>query len=176
MTITLPPALDRIVRDKVNAGLYANETELVCEALRMGLRRGHIKRNAIIHTDRGSQYASDDFRGLLKDRLTQSMSGRGNCYDNAQAESFFARFKTEIDVKIFTSVEEARSTAFDYIECYYNRIRRHTTLGTTIPAFEKQLKAGCGNVEKPKAAFPHFHSTAATNKLKEKRDFFVLKT
>ena len=151
-------------------------SELVCEALRMGLRRGHIKRNAIIHTDRGSQYASDDFRGLLKDRLTQSMSGRGNCYDNAQAESFFARFKTEIDVKIFTSVEEARSTAFDYIECYYNRIRRHTTLGTTIPAFEKQLKAGCGNVEKPKAAFPHFHSTAATNKLKEKRDFFVLKT
>jgi len=70
------------------------------------------------------------------------------------AESFFSRFKTEIDTGIFGSVEEARSTAFDYIECYYNRVRRHTTLGTTIPNFEQQLKAGCGNMEKPKAAFP----------------------
>lgn len=148
-------------------------SELVCEALRMGLRRGLIKRNAIIHTDRGSQYASDEFRELLKDRLTQSMSGKGNCYDNAQAESFFSRFKTEIDTRIFGSVEEARSTAFDYIECYYNRIRRHTTLGTTIPEFEKRLKAGCGNMEKPKATFPHSHSTAATKRSKENEESFL---
>ncbi len=135
--------------------------ELVCEALRMGLRRGHIKREAIIHTDRGSQYASNDFRELLKGRLRQSMSGKGNCYDNAQAESFFSRFKTEVDTRIFGSVEEAKAKAFDYIECYYNRVRRHTTLGTTIPIFEQRLmqqNTGCGNMEKPKAAFPHSHS------------------
>jgi transposase InsO family protein len=134
--------------------------ELVCEALRMGLRRGHIKREAIIHTDRGSQYASNDFRELLRDRLRQSMSGKGNCYDNAQAESFFSRFKTEIDKRVFNSVEEAKAEAFDYIECYYNRVRRHSTLGTTIPKFEQRLmqqNTGCGNaahVEKPKSAFP----------------------
>lgn len=155
--------------------------ELVCEALRMGLRRGSIKRNAIIHTDRGAQYASKDFRKLFKDRLRQSMSGKGNCYDNAQAESFFSRFKTEIDTRIFGSVEEAQSVAFDYIECYYNRTRRHTTLGMTIPEFERRLKQitnqGRGNdaqveiaekqktfslnfhnrLEKPQADFPHSH-------------------
>jgi transposase InsO family protein len=137
-------------------------SELVCEALRMGLRRGLINKNAIVHTDRGSQYASDDFKRLLSGRLIQSMSGKGNCYDNAQAESFFSRFKAEIDTHIFGSVEEARSTAFDYIECYYNRIRRHTTLGMTIPRFEKQLKEGCGNAahmeiaENLKRGFPQF--------------------
>lgn len=116
--------------------------ELVCEALQMGLRRGFVKRNAIIHTDRGSQYASTEFRKLIGKRLRQSMSGKGNCYDNAQAESFFSRFKTEIDTRIFGSVEEARSVAFDYIDCYYNRIRRHTTLGATIPEFERRLNHG----------------------------------
>jgi len=146
---------------------------MVCEALRMGLRRGHIKNNAIIHTDRGSQYASDEFKDLLKDRLQQSMSGKGNCYDNAQAESFFSRFKTEIDTQVFDSVEEARNTAFDYIECYYNRIRRHTTLGTTIPMFEKQMNESCGNMEKPKTAFPHSHSTTAKNKLKGEKESFL---
>jgi transposase InsO family protein len=90
------------------------------------------------------------------------MSGKGNCYDNAQAESFFSRFKTEIDTRVFGSVEEARTTAFDYIECFYNRIRRHSTLGTTIPAFERRLKTGCGNaahveaMENLKAGFPPF--------------------
>lgn len=106
----------------------------------MGLRRGFIKPNAIIHTDRGSQYASNDYKKLLGERLRQSMSGKGNCYDNDQAESFFSRFKTEIDVKIFGSVDEARAVAFDYIECYYNRVRRHSTIGTTIPKFEQSLK------------------------------------
>ena len=138
--------------------------ELVCEALRMGLRRGLINKNAIVHTDRGSQYASDEYKRLLSGRLKQSMSGKGNCYDNAQAESFFSRFKTEIDTHVFVSVEEARTTAFDYIECYYNRIRRHTTLGMTIPRFEKQLKEGCGNMEKPKAAFPHSPQPRLLNK------------
>lgn len=149
-------ATKRIVGWAVSQRMTAR---LVCEALGMALRRGLVKRNAIIHTDRGSQYASNEYRALLKRcGLRQSMSGKGNCYDNAQAESFFSRFKTEIDTRIFRSVDEARSVAFDYIDCYYNRIRRHSTLGATIPEFERRLKTGRGNVEKPKAAFPHSHS------------------
>lgn len=94
------------------------------------------------------------------------MSGKGNCYDNAQAESFFSRFKTEAETKIFASAEDARREAFDYIDCYYNRIRRHSTLGCKIPEFERRLindsKKGCGNaahvenVENLKAGFPPF--------------------
>ena len=141
--------------------------ELVVRALQMALRRGLIKRGCIVHTDRGSQYVSNDFRDLLKRcGLRQSMSAKGNCYDNAQAESFFSRFKTEIDSPIFASADEARHAAFDYIDCYYNRIRHHSTLRATIPEFELRLKqtgpkgrdnlTGCGNMEKPKSGFPTF--------------------
>ena len=70
------------------------------------------------------------------------MSGRGNCYDNAQAESFWARFKTElVEGGIFQSVSDARSETFSYIEGYYNRIRKHSALGYKSPAeFEMQLQ------------------------------------
>ncbi len=101
--------------------LYRNKQKMMTtaddEASRMGMRRGHIKPNATMHTDRGSRYSSVDFRGLFDKRFRQSISGKGNCKDNAQAESLFSRFKTEIDVKIFASVEEAKAAAFDYIEC-----------------------------------------------------------
>ena len=85
--------------------------ELVIEALRMALRRGLIKRGAIVHTDQGSQYVSIEYRELLaKHDIRQSMSAKGNCYDNAQAESFFSRFKTElVEGGVFTSLAEARS-------------------------------------------------------------------
>jgi len=164
-------AMFQDVRTKRIAGWSVSSrmtATLVVEALQMALRRGFVKRNAIIHTDRGSQYASTEFRQLLRRcRMRQSMSGKGNCYDNAQAESFFSRFKTETDVKIFASTDEARREAFDYIDCYYNRIRRHSTLGCKIPEFEHRLinetsKKGCGNaahvenVENLKAGFPPF--------------------
>lgn len=137
---------------------------LVTDALKMALRRGFVKPGAIIHTDRGSQYASNQFRDLIaRCRLRQSMSAQGNCYDNAQAESFFARFKIEAEMRIFNSVEEAKAEAFDYIDCYYNRVRRHSGLGTTIPKFEQRLKEqGRGNAahmestENRKADFPPF--------------------
>jgi transposase InsO family protein len=141
--------------------------ELVTDALRMALRRGHVKRNAIVHTDRGSQYASNAFRQMIdRCRLRQSMSGKGNCYDNAQAESFFSRLKTEADMRIFDSVAEAKSEAFDYIDCYYNRVRRHSTLGTTIPKFEEHLSlqnTGCGNMEKPQSRLSHIPTATTTN-------------
>ena len=135
---------DKYTRRIVGWAIMAEMTaELVVRALLMGLRRGLIGKNAIIHTDRGSQYVANLYRDLLKTRgLRQSMSGKGNCYDNAQAESFFARFKTElIEEGLFETMEQARSETFSYIEGYYNRIRRHSGLGYLSPMeFEKELK------------------------------------
>lgn len=135
---------DKYTRRIVGWAIMSEMTaELVVRALVMGLRRGLIGKNAIVHTDRGSQYVSNLYRELLQRHgLRQSMSGKGNCYDNAQAESFFARFKTElIEGGLFESVEQARSETFSYIEGYYNRIRRHSGLGYLSPMnFEKQLK------------------------------------
>ena len=129
----------RIVGWAVSAEMTA---ELVVRALEMGLRRGLIGKNAIIHTDRGSQYVSNIYRELLtRHGLRQSMSGKGNCYDNAQAESFFGRFKTElVEGGLFENVAQVRSETFSYIEGYYNRIRRHSGIGYLSPMnFEKEL-------------------------------------
>ena len=115
--------------------------ELVVSALQMALRRSLIKRGAIIHTDRGSQYVSRVYRELLaRHGLRQSMSGKGNCYDNAQAESFFSRFKAElVEGGVFESVEQARNENFSYIEGYYNRIRLHSSPGYMSPIQFEQL-------------------------------------
>jgi transposase InsO family protein len=117
--------------------------QLVIDAFQMARRRALIKRNAIIHTDRGSQYAAVEFRRLLYIYgFRQSMSAKGNCYDNAQAESFFSRFKAElIEDGSFESIEEAKTEVFSYIDGYYNRIRRHSGLGYKSPLeFEKELR------------------------------------
>jgi putative transposase len=116
--------------------------QLVIDALNMARRRFLIKKNAIIHTDRGSQYASTEYRRLLYiNGFRQSMSRRGNCYDNAQAESFFSRFKAElIQEGIFETAEDAKSETFSYVEGYYNRTRIHSALGKSPMQFEKELK------------------------------------
>ncbi len=105
----------RIVGWQVSARMTA---QLVIDAFNRARSRGLIRRGAIIHTDRGSQYASVEYRRLLYiNSFRQSMSGMGNCYDNAQAESFFSRFKAElVEGGIFESVEQARSEIFSYIE------------------------------------------------------------
>ena len=92
--------------------------ELIISALRKAIRKGLVKAGAIIHSDRGSQYASIAFRELLRrNGFRQSMSGKGNCYDNAQAESFFSRFKAELmEGGVFEDIEQARSEIFSYIE------------------------------------------------------------
>lgn len=117
--------------------------ELVIGALQKALRQGLIGKAAIIHTDRGSQYSSKNFRSLLaRHHLRQSMSAKGNCYDNAQAESFFARYKTELlENGRFEHLEQAYSETFSYIEGYYNRKRRHSALGYLSPEqFEKNYQ------------------------------------
>ncbi len=116
--------------------------QFVLEAFGQALRRGLIGRGAIIHTDRGSQYASAEYRRLLYiNGSRQSMSRKGNCYDNAQAESFFSRFKAElVENGVFESVAEAKSEVFSYIEGYYNRVRLHSSLGYKSPMqFENEL-------------------------------------
>lgn len=117
--------------------------DIVVDALKKALANKRINHNAIIHTDRGSQYASTEYRQLLaKNNLRQSMSRKGNCYDNAQAESFFSRFKTELlEGGLFEDTEQARSETFSYIEGYYNRVRIHSSLGYLSPEeFETFLK------------------------------------
>jgi transposase InsO family protein len=129
----------RIVGWKVSERMTA---QLVIDVFVQARRRGLMKKGAIIHSDRGSQYTAVEYRRLLYiGGLRQSMSGKGNCYDNAQVESFFARFKAElVENGIFESIQEARSEIFSYIEGYYNRIRLHSGLGYLSPLeFEKQL-------------------------------------
>jgi transposase InsO family protein len=130
----------RIVSWKISERMTA---QLVIDVFLQARRRGLIKRNAIIHTDQGSQYAAVEYRRLLYiGGFRQSMSRKGNCYDNAQAESFFSRFKAEsVENGIFESVEDARSEVFSYIEGYYNRVRLHSSLGYKSPMqFENELK------------------------------------
>ncbi len=117
--------------------------ELVISALKKAISKGLVKAGAIIHSDRGSQYASGGFRELLRiSCFRQSMSGKGNCHDNAQAESFFSRFKTElIEGGAFEDIEQARMEIFSYIEGYYNRVTLHSGLGYKSPMeFELELK------------------------------------
>ena len=97
--------------------------ELVMSALEKAIRSRSVMSGTIVHTDQGSQYVSHNFRALLRAiGCRQSMSRRGNCYDNAQAESFFSRYKAELlEGGIFEDVSQARSESFAYIEGYYVR-------------------------------------------------------
>lgn len=117
--------------------------ELVISALEKAISKGFVKAGAIIHSDRGSRYASNGFRELLRvEGFRQNMSGKGNCYDNAQAESFFSRFKLELlENGAFEDIGEARSEIFSYIEGYYNRVRLHSSLDYQSPMeYELNLK------------------------------------
>ncbi len=114
---------------------------LVIDALYMAIGARRPGAELIHHSDRGSQYTSDDFRDeLLKHGIDCSMSGRGNCYDNAVVESFFGLMKREWVNRVrYRTRAEARADVFEYIECFYNRKRRHGYLGNISPVeFEKR--------------------------------------
>jgi putative transposase len=114
---------------------------LVIDALNMAIGQRCPGEELIHHSDRGSQYTSDDFRDeLLKHGIDCSMSARGNCYDNAVVESFFGLLKRERVNRVrYRTRDEAKAEVFDYIEVFYNRKRRHGYLGNISPAaFEKQ--------------------------------------
>jgi putative transposase len=110
-------------------------SELVLNAFRMAIAKRGYKVNPLVHSDRGSQYASDLFVDELKLRsCDQSMSRKGNCWDNAVAESFFSTLKTElIHHEKFKTKKEAEVKIFDYVEIFYNKQRLHSTLNYMTP-------------------------------------------
>jgi len=116
--------------------------ELACDALHMALWRRQRPRGVIVHTDRGSQYCSERYQTLLRQHgLLCSMSAKGNCYDNACAESFFHSLKVEaIHGERFATRSEVRQAVFEYIEVHYNRIRRHSANGYLSPEAFEALK------------------------------------
>jgi putative transposase len=111
----------------------------VCAALQDALARRPGAR-PLVHSDRGSQYASKEFRTLLwRNKLKQSMSRKGNCWDNAPTESFFSTLKQELDVYELRTASVLRQEVFEYIEIFYNRRRLHSTIGYKTPEeVEKQ--------------------------------------
>jgi transposase InsO family protein len=110
-------------------------TSLIVDALRMALDAGHIDRDAIFHSDRGTQYTSAEFHRFCKEKLVRTSLGRtGVCWDNAAAESFFAALKNEMYYRSsFPTRARARFAVADYIEVFYNRQRLHSTLGYRTP-------------------------------------------
>lgn len=118
--------------------------ELAMRALRMAWWRKKPPGGLLHHSDRGSQYASFDYQGMLKGYGMQaSMSRKGNCYDNAAAESFFATLKKElVHQRRFATRAQAQEAIFEYIEVFYNRLRRHSKLGNLAPVeFERRYYA-----------------------------------
>ncbi len=114
---------------------------LVVDALRMAINARQPTGPLIHHSDRGGQYASDDFRNELERHgIRPSMSSTGNCYDNAVVESFFAALKRERVNRVrYRTREQARADLFEYIEVFYNRKRRHSYVGNISPDdFERQ--------------------------------------
>ena len=115
---------------------------LVTDSLEMALWKRRPLAGLLVHSDRGSQYASDRYQQLLSDNgFICSMSRKGNCWDNAVAESFFHTLKTElIHHEDFQTQEEAQQAIFEYIEVFYNRQRKHSTNGYLAPfVYEQKL-------------------------------------
>jgi len=121
-------------------------TELILEAFNMAVARRKVTPGLILHSDRGVQYRAGEYQQALIDhKITPSMSRKGNCRDNAVMESFFGRMKVELiyaeDYKITTDLY---SGLFEYIEVFYNRIRRHSSLGYKSPTqYEANYYAQC---------------------------------
>jgi len=141
----LAVVIDLFSRMVVGWSLGARITRrLVMDALMMGVNRRRPGSGLLHHSDRGVQYCSGDFRELLTTfGMTCSMSRKGNCWDNAVAESFFGTLKTErVFLTDYKTRDEARTDIVDYIEMFYNSRRRHSYLGNISPRrFEKMRQA-----------------------------------
>jgi putative transposase len=140
----LAVVLDIFSRMVVGWAMDAHRDEvLVDRAARMALARRHPEPGLLHHSDRGSQYTAADYRELLAGYgIVVSMSGKGDCYDNALMESFFGTLKTEcVDRQSYQSLSQARQSIFEYLEAFYNRQRLHSSLGYVSPVtYELQAK------------------------------------
>lgn len=118
------------------------ESSLVCDALKMAIEHRRPDAGFIMHTDRGAQYTSKDFRALLKAHHgVQSLSRKGQCWDNAVGESWFATLKEElIHRQSWVSIRQVRRAVIEFIEIFYNRQRLHSSLGYLTPVeYEQQI-------------------------------------
>ena len=132
----LAVVLDLFNREVVGWSMSRSlETRLVLDALDMAMRKVGPDAEVIFHSDRGSQYASEAYRKFLKNKdIKPSMSRRGNCYDNAYVESWFSSLKKEwIYRKPYSTEEQLRALVFEYIEVWYNKKRKHSSLGYLSP-------------------------------------------
>lgn len=137
--VFLAAIVDLFSRQAVGWALSAvNDRHLVLKALGAAVKRRCPNAGLLHHSDRGSPYASDDYQKGLEDHgIVCSMSGKGNCYDNAAMESFFSTLKSELGER-FESYAEAKAQLFDYIEVFYNQSRMHSSIGYMAPAeFER---------------------------------------
>jgi len=140
--------LDLFSRRIVGLSMSDRMTDnLVISALQQAIHHRQPDKGLIHHSDRGSQYTSQDFQDLLKKYcIIASMSGVGNCYDNAAIESFFHTLKTEhVYFECYKTREQAKQSIFEYVEVFYNRKRRHSTLGYVSPmVFENHWRQPIG--------------------------------
>jgi putative transposase len=141
----LAAVLDLYSRSVVGWAMAERMTrELVMSALTMAIWRRRPEPGVVVHSDRGSQYASGDYQALLEAHgFLGSMSRKGDCYDNAAMESFFHSLKVEqINDRRYRTRKEAKAAVFEYIETYDNAVRRHSTLNDLSPRdFEKRRAA-----------------------------------
>jgi putative transposase len=140
----LAAVLDLFSRAIVGWAMATTQDEaLVTQALQMALARREIHAELLHHSDRGCQYTSDGYQQLLAEKGIQaSMSRTGNCYDNAVMERFFGTLKRECTSRsVFETQEQARTVVFEFIECFYNRLRRHSSLGYLSPVQFELLKS-----------------------------------
>lgn len=135
--VYLTTVIDLADRSVVGWNLSTNMTDMdtTIAALKKALRNRKVDEQLIFHSDRGSQYASNEFRKLIKDnKMIQSMSRKGNCWDNAVAESFFKTIKVECLYRYkFETISEVYSVVFNYIDGWYNTCRIHSTLDGKSP-------------------------------------------
>ena len=117
------------------------DSALVQDALRMALLHRRPNAGLLHHSDRGVQYAAEDFQDLLDvNKIVCSMSRKGNCWDNAVVESFFGSLKNEwVQKKVYQTMEDAKKDIFNYIEVFYNRKRRHASLGYVSPVVYEEM-------------------------------------
>lgn len=139
LTVVMDLADRKIIGWSMENSMTAGST--VVAAWKMAIRNRPIDKEMIFHSDRGIQYASYEFRNCLKGLpVLQSMSRKGNCWDNAVAESFFKTLKTEMVYhRKFETKAQAKLEIFDYIEVWYNRKRRHSSLGYLTPVQVEQM-------------------------------------
>lgn len=132
----LATVMDLYSRRIIGWSLDTSMTEqLITQAMQRAIDARGVTPGLIVHSDRGTQYRSNDYVGFLeKHKIKRSMSRKGNCWDNAVMESFYARLKVElIYAKNYQSIDDARSGIFGYIEVFYNRKRRHSANGGVSP-------------------------------------------